>query len=148
MSTRSVIARKTPEGFAGVYHHWDGYPSALGAHLFQHLAPQSFTLKRQLKRLIDDHPGGWVSIMGIVAEPFGDEHATDPLTHENTGECGCEYAYVVNEETAELEIWSSVSQNGQKMIGMFGSGDPDATWKQIGAVKLGAEKAPDWEAMQ
>ena len=30
MSTRSIIARKTDEGFIGTYHHWDGYPSGVG----------------------------------------------------------------------------------------------------------------------
>ena len=34
MSTRSLIARKTEDGFEGTYHHWDGYPTGLGYTLW------------------------------------------------------------------------------------------------------------------
>jgi hypothetical protein len=40
MGTRAVIARWTDQDkgeWAGQYHHWDGYPSALGATLYQRL---------------------------------------------------------------------------------------------------------------
>lgn len=65
MSTRSVIARKTPSGFKGVYHHWDGYPSGLGATLFG-LFNGHFKrdLNAMMKYLVDDHPAGWSTING------------------------------------------------------------------------------------
>jgi hypothetical protein len=64
MSTRSCIARITGEGtFKGVYHHWDGYPTGLGATLFR-------TYRRHFKRdlegmltfLIETHPAGWSTV--------------------------------------------------------------------------------------
>jgi hypothetical protein len=63
MSTRSVIARKTKSGFKGVYHHWDGYPSGLGATLFE-VRNKVFggDTARMLRYLIDQHPAGWSTI--------------------------------------------------------------------------------------
>ena len=34
MSTQAAIARRHGDGFLGVYHHWDGYPNALGKTLW------------------------------------------------------------------------------------------------------------------
>jgi hypothetical protein len=64
MSTRSCIARLTGEhAFAGVYHHWDGYPTALGATLWNlYRAAFNRDLERMLTILIDDHPAGWSTI--------------------------------------------------------------------------------------
>lgn len=53
-------------GFAGRYHHWDGYPSGLGATLYE-LAqgPSPFpTVDDMLRVLIDEHPSGWSTING------------------------------------------------------------------------------------
>lgn len=65
MSTRSVIARKNGTGFTGVYHHWDGYPSGLGATLFE-LRNKHFKgdTAAMLAFLIDEHPAGWSTING------------------------------------------------------------------------------------
>lgn len=65
MGTRSVIARPDGTGFKGVYHHWDGYPSGVGATLF--LARRAFfdgDTEAMLRFLIDEHPAGWSSING------------------------------------------------------------------------------------
>src|SRR5260370_27357417 len=62
MSTRAVIGRTTgSEGeFAGVYSHWDGYPTALGRSLFQMLHGHfHHDLAAMLKTVIDVHPAGW-----------------------------------------------------------------------------------------
>src|SRR6266581_7135446 len=65
MSTRSVIARRTPEGFTGVYHHFDGYPSGVGAQLKQ-LYNGHFhkDIKAMMHTLIDEHSTGWSNING------------------------------------------------------------------------------------
>ena len=64
MSTRSCIARSTGEGtFKGVYHHWDGYPTALGATLWKlHHGFFGRDMERMLAFLIDEHPAGWSTI--------------------------------------------------------------------------------------
>ena len=63
MSTRSVIARKKDQGFAGVYHHWDGYPSGVGATLWR-IYREYFDCDTDamLRVLIDAHPAGWSTI--------------------------------------------------------------------------------------
>lgn len=68
MSTRAVIARLNGvNGFAGRYHHWDGYPMGLGATLWelsQTDGPFGGDIERMLHVLIDEHPGGWSTING------------------------------------------------------------------------------------
>jgi hypothetical protein len=64
MSTRSCIARLTgPNAFKGVYHHWDGYPTALGATLWEvYHGHFERDLEKMLSFLIDEHPAGWSTI--------------------------------------------------------------------------------------
>jgi len=72
MSTRSVIARKTQTGFSGAYHHWDGYPSGLGATLFE--VRNRFykgDTARMLNYLIDANPAGWSTINSDWTKPAG-----------------------------------------------------------------------------
>lgn len=82
MSTRSVIARATSSGFTGVYHHWDGYPSGLGATLFE-LFNGHFKrdLSKMLGYLIDQHPAGWSTINGA-------DFDLEP-GYKTRGEAGC-----------------------------------------------------------
>lgn len=171
MATRAVIARATgDQTFEGVYHHWDGYPSALGATLFE-LYNKEFdqNSERMLKVLIDDHKAGWSTINKAdftLASGFYEDRKRDNrpqcychgdrsepanlLTERTASGCGCEYAYVFRKTDAgndEMLVRSSYRDNGSKMIGAFGAGDPAATWRTIGVVLLnGAE--PDWKAMQ
>lgn len=87
MSTRSVIARKTQEGFRGVYHHWDGYPSGLGKTLFEvrNRFYQGDT-KRMLKYLIDDHSGGWSTINKDWTKPAGQRPDENTLLCQKCGQ--------------------------------------------------------------
>lgn len=115
MSTRAVIARKTAggpgnvTGFEGVYHHWDGYPSGLGATLYK-LWRGHFKRKtpKMLAYLIDQHPAGWSTICGRNFKQAPGKDGEGPecychgsrheegntITHLNASGCGCEYAYV------------------------------------------------------
>ncbi len=90
MSTRSMIARKTEEGFQGVYHHWDGYPSALGHTLWQLYHQGDRNLNGMLALLIDEHPAGWSSINGVDwDQPIG--YVTDYAKGRETNapQCFC-----------------------------------------------------------
>ena len=151
MSTRSVIARKTETGFSGVYHHWDGYPRALGAHLFHCLRGGPKTrVEEALVRVIDESPGGWSSLMQLAPKAYRDDNRA-PVTEENASAVGCEWAYVFLSEHTTMEIWSSFCGpgkfEGQKMIGAFGSGDKDATWKCVATVDLRKDE-PNWEEIE
>lgn len=41
MGTRSTITVKTGNTYTGIYCHWDGYPSGVGAKLFNHYNTQA-----------------------------------------------------------------------------------------------------------
>ena len=152
MSTRSVIARKTASGFSGVYHHWDGYPGGLGKFLFEHLAGENslkMKVEQALERIIDKSPGGWPTLMELAPKPF-DDSDREPVTEKNASAVGCEWAYVFPGDYNIMEIWSSYcgpgAHEGQKMIGAFGSGDDNATWRCVATVDLRKE-APAWQTI-
>ena len=153
MATRSCIVRTSDNGstFKGVYHHWDGYPEGLGQTLLSlYVGHFRRDLSAMLRFLIDDHPAGWSTINGgdFNVEPGFDgdgpqcychgvrsEEAWE-VTEENASGSGCEYAYAFDEENETLYVLSSYCDTGQKMVGMFGFGDPDATWRVMGQIDL------------
>jgi endonuclease/exonuclease/phosphatase family metal-dependent hydrolase len=88
MSTRAIIGRVNADGsdgWAGRYHHWDGYPSGLGQRLYflwlTHFVGDTAAMT---KYLIDDHPAGWSTILtGDFNQPagfleYGVEHEGEP----------------------------------------------------------------------
>jgi len=88
MSTRGVIARQneSSKGFTGVYHHWDSYPEGLGKTLWQ-LWHGYFNrdTKAMLKKLIDEHPAGYSTIVGKdFALPIG----YNDLDEQPCAKCG------------------------------------------------------------
>jgi hypothetical protein len=164
MSTRGAIARPDGDGFKGVYHHWDSYPSGLGNTLFK-LARVQYRGDEEamLKALIDDHPAGWSDLNGCnVERPEGSfgpisggecycHGRNDPaqeINEKNASACGVEYVYVIDIQTGNMTILSSYNPSGSKMIGMFGSGNPDATWKPIAVVNLTGAPEPDWDLIE
>ena len=171
MSTRSVIARPTKSGFVGRYHHWDGYPSGLGATLCKaYHGHFQRNLDAMCRFLLDDHPAGFSTIVGrdlSLACGFAPrsldgttakhpecfchgDRSEEPqeLTEKDAAGCGCEYAYLLisAEDQPMMRILSSYTRSGDKMIGAFGCGDPDAVWREIGLVEL-ADSAPDWSKL-
>ena len=150
MSTRSVIARKDGLTFKGVYHHWDGYPSGLGATLFGLRNGQyKGDTQAMLKALIDEHPAGWSTLNGDKRECYchgGRAEEANPITEQNAAGCGCEWAYIFD-GNGKMEIQSSFRRNGHKMIGMFGCGDPESVWKAVAIVDLDGQE-PNWEAIE
>jgi len=128
MATRGAIARLThvlPAKWAGRYHHWDSYPSGLGATLWN-LYHGHFNrdLNQMLKVLIDDHPAGWSSLNACdfaqepgFIEPLDSTHegesASRPqcychgerqeegwlVTDGNASGSGCEWAYAFTSAT-------------------------------------------------
>ena len=168
MSTRAVIARETDKGWEGRYHHFDGYPSGLGKALFDlYNGYFGHDLAKMLKVLLDDHPAGWSDIVGrnfrkapgFVEDTskwkdedrplcycHGDRHEeAQLLTRENASACGVEYAYVFS--GAAITILSSYCADGHKMIGMFGMGDENATWREVAMLDLNSQE-PDWEVIK
>jgi hypothetical protein len=89
VSTRSVIARPTPEGgFGGTYCHYDGYPAHQGAILFDAVTGH-FTGDPDAAcyYLIDQHPAGWSVLHGDFTVPPGYRTGHDPQDLRN--QCYC-----------------------------------------------------------
>ena len=180
MSTRAALARLTcvsPVKWAGRYHHWDGYPSGLGATLWK-LYHGHFNrdLDSMLKVLLDDHPAGWSSLNasdfaqepGFV-EPMnsGSESANQPqcychgdrqeegwlVTDENASGSGCEWAYAFTSAKTmggkrhDTMLVLSSYTPEGKMIGMFGVGDGEAVWPVVAVVNLNGQE-PNWENIE
>lgn len=153
MSTRSVIARKEQRGFTGVYHHWDGYPSGVGAMLYQ-LYNGHFNkdAKNMMHVLIDEHPAGWSNINGtdFSLQPgfieFGSAENKRPQCychgerHEKasgfiqmTGDnWGTEYAYAIDEEKATMHCyrwsWEAKKWHCFKVVDLNG---PEIDWERF-----------------
>lgn len=168
MGTRGVIARpadRSEAAFNGRYHHWDSYPDGLGATLFElwngHFHRDT---EAMLKTLVDEHPAGWSTINGAdftQAPGFEEagfssggpkcychggraEEGGEPLTEKDASSAGAEWVYVLDGNV--MHVLSSRKANGQKMIGMFGVGDPKARWVGVARVELD-KPAPDWGAI-
>ena len=62
MSTRSVIAQRAGDGWEGVYHHSDGYPTGLGCYLFRLIRHQYKGDVHTFLNWVLSHDGGWSSI--------------------------------------------------------------------------------------
>jgi hypothetical protein len=89
VSTRSVIARPTPEGgFGGTSCHYDGDPAHHGRILFEavsgHFAGDP---DAACTYLIDQHPAGWSVLGGDFTTPPGYRRSTDPDDRRN--QCSC-----------------------------------------------------------
>ena len=180
MSTRAAIARLTsvsPVKWAGRYHHWDGYPSGLGATLWElYHSHFGHDLDPMLKVLLDDHPAGWSSLNASdftrkpgFADPLdaanqstdqpqcychGDRQEEEWLvTDENASSSGCEWAYVFTSAKAtgdkrhDTMLVLSSYTPDGKMIGMFGMGDSGAVWPVVAVVDLNGQE-PNWEHIE
>jgi len=81
MSTRAIIARRKGDSWEGNYHHWDGYPSGLGKSLWDmyHTGPYAGRLDDMAHVLIDEHLGGWSTIVDKdwTKEPGFQEYSAD-----------------------------------------------------------------------
>jgi len=172
MSTRGAIGRITskegePITFSCRYHHWDSNPESLGQTLFK-LFKGHFKrdINAMLKMLIDDHPAGWSTIndadfaLPAGYKNIGKDDSKPPqcychgdrkekghvITEKNASECGCEYIYAFTPDGKTMMILSSYCDDGAKMIGFFGQGDPDAKWYVIGELNLNGKAPKNWEA--
>lgn len=72
------------------------------------------------------------------------------VTQKNASGSGCEWAYAFasgsHPQHDVMLILSSYRPSGQKMIGFFGQGDPQAVWAPVATIGLqGAE--PDWNSL-
>jgi hypothetical protein len=163
MGTRAVIAAPEGDGWKGVYHHWDGYPSGLGVTLHEGFS-QFLGMSRceatpeQLReaavamrqKLILDQPGGWSTINDCdLTKPGHSIRSEDkggdapkcydpgddaaPPITNTSDDYGAEYAYVIHDDG--LACYSRYHTDGTKAVGWFGlPAAEEGDWKPIGKV--------------
>ena len=149
MSTRSVIARPTPQGgFGGNYCHYDGYPAHQGRILFDAVTGHfGGDPDAACSYLIDQHPAGWSVLHGDFTTPpgyrtghdaqdlrnqcycHGDRHDPPraPLDDHTASEAWVDYAYVIGPD--RLQVLTSLHGGWQPVA--------DPAWTDT----------PDWDAI-
>ncbi len=149
MSTRSVIARPSPDGgFHGTYCHNDGYPAHQGRVLFDavtgHFAGDTDAACRYL---IDEHSAGWSVLHGDFTVPPGYRPGYDPqdlrnqcychggrhepprppLTEETARAAWVDYAYVIQPD--RLGVLTALDRGWQPVAEPAWTDSPD--WDAI-----------------
>ena len=170
MSTRSIIAKETENGWGGRYHHWDGYPAGVGATLYTaYNGHFEKDIEKMLKFLIDDHPAGWSTIVhaDFSKEPgfnigLDDEGPPAPQCYchgsrseegwlhasgdDNFG--GAEFCYVLDNH--EMTVLVRVYEDGTAAVQFFGVDASDVAkgvhWETLAVVNLDGPE-PDWDKM-
>lgn len=67
------------------------------------------------------------------------------VTHENASGSGVEWVYYFNPPHRYMAVLRSLNPDGKPMIGMFGSGNPEATWVPVAIIDLDGQQEPPWE---
>jgi hypothetical protein len=136
MSTRACIAYTTPRKkhveWEGVYSHWDGYPSGVGAVIWEILhgdfignegrlgVKNDGKLKTALQGFIDiyikGHPAGWSSLVESIcychdpAFVMRDGRTTNKIDSPHPDPLFIEYVYIIDPEKGTMSILSSEYQ--------------------------------------
>jgi hypothetical protein len=151
MATRSIIAKRTEHGWEGRYHHWDGYPTGLGAGLIEHV--HKYGAEFVIQKLIDEEPVGWSTVIERdltkppvwegTGDPNGEaplsyfargEQPTPPMRHDDEQVSDAEYCYVIDRWLDRMFVLKRP----------YG----DDRWHPIGDVGLSLEWNETWKALQ
>jgi hypothetical protein len=157
MSTRGFIGGKTADGYWGVYHHSDSYPTGLGKTLQEWYKDGPFTsLAQTMDYLVNKHDGGWSSIVGSdprkdpsghTQEKYGTpEHnalrdtpicychspsrqasGRSSMRFVNTGMGANDFSYLVDTENKTVEIQHWMRKSQNVVLNL----DDEIDWKAI-----------------
>lgn len=157
MGTRGIIARKTPGGWLGRYHHWDSNPQSLGKTLFG-LANGFFKdkLNKMMRVLTIEHtswstinhkdfslPPGYIdpgSVQDEVAEAF---NAKIPACHCHGARA--DEGWIVRPEDPPHEWAYVVNVKARTMDVLWGTAQK--TWAFVQTVAFD-EAEPDWSRVE
>lgn len=154
MGTRGIIARKTPGGWLGRYHHWDSYPTGLGKMLFG-LANGHFKgdLKGMMRVLTVEHTG-WSTINGKdftlppgYIDPGSVQNEVAEASDARVPQCYChgarhEKGWIVKPEDAPQE-WAYVVDVKKRTMDVLYGNVKKKKWDFVKTVAFG-EAEPDW----
>jgi hypothetical protein len=137
MSTRSVIALRTPDGWEGRYVHWDGYPTARGPRIEDYVAEHGYA---GYVELLNSSPKGMSSFParedGFAVERYEDG-ADGWITGCDATCSSCdplfiEWVYVVRPDLS-IEVLMSQGEGGYRHRSVYTGPIKGADWKAIHA---------------
>jgi hypothetical protein len=114
MSCRGIIARKTKDGWRGVYNHSDSQPTVLGAALLETIddainendtkASQYDKVTRFCDEYIDKHPVGWNQ---FPTAPYDDGPVIlqEYINGDFKGSWDTEWCYVIDPLALTLTVY-------------------------------------------
>lgn len=141
MSTRSVIARAEGDAWAGRYHHHDGYPTGVGARLWEMLHNDfGGNVEAMLHVLVDMHPAGWSSVWGDPGKPsgFGSPDGMKCYCHGTRAE-GAQLITATGDDDGGAEWAYIFSPSVLTIEKRFGS-----MWRFVGCYSVTGSE-PDWQ---
>ena len=104
MGTRSIIGTPNDQGFEGRYVHWDGYPSGVGAAVFETYRQLADLDAVKAYAIREGQEGYWSSYYD-PSTPSGDTgwHSDNGNSWANqTDDWGAEYAYLLTERGLDI----------------------------------------------
>ena len=134
--------------------HPAGWSTIVGADFSQEAGFQELRLCGDVKAdepVLDDPCGSVPHAAPPQCYCHGERsEAAWEVTQENASGSGCEYVYAFlptsEQEPDRMLILCSYIASGQKMVGMFGMGDPQAQWRVLAEVLL-QDVEPDWDRL-
>jgi len=158
VSTRAAIAKPNGDGWIGRYHHFDGYPSGLGATLWSAYHEHFRGDIKAMRAYLIDSPeasAGWSSIndRDLSQPAMWEGKGNGPLSYFVRGEapsdphqCSCpspeskcdplfiEWAYVLADHS--LIIFSAIQGKGpegyeHRLVGQIPWDAPEPNWEKF-----------------
>jgi hypothetical protein len=136
LSTRGVIARGMNRGWAGVYNHFDSYPTGQGRAIWASLHERfGGDADAFLRYAVDEHPAGWSSFCdgeayGVEEVPGPGTASEIPFTEESTP-FGIEWIYAVEPEDRALIVYKGGTWHegrNHRLLGSFPLDGPEPDW--------------------
>ena len=147
MSTRSVVARQRGDGFKGRYIHLDGYPSGVGARLYE--LCNTLGAEQTLKVLTEDHYG-WSSIhqsdqlnsgyhdarfelvdgIGIAYTTLDSLISPDEWIMSDGDDWGTEYAYAIAPDVGTMSVFAR-HEESWRLLAVVRLDQPEPDWSEI-----------------
>lgn len=120
MGTRAIIAKAILEDgeykgkYTGVYHHWDGYPTGVGAKLIELLNTRfKGNLGSMLYWLIDQHSAGWSSLHGNRDNGYKPECYCHPKRKDRKPEAKGQF---VDQDSDCCQEWTYVFDTENRLL--------------------------------
>ncbi|MGE0493246.1 MAG: hypothetical protein AB7S38_28820 [Vulcanimicrobiota bacterium] len=149
MATRGIIARRVGDGWHGVYHHSDSYPTGLGRTLWRFYhgisrtrptlgerlgltappdQPTFSSLEEMLRFVIDEHPWGWSNLAAVAPSKPPKDYSGPPEPYTDRDPVyNLWWVYVLDPTSLTMTVVDRL-RNGSLTIGLDG---PEPNWDEV-----------------